>query len=63
MRVGFIGLGAMGRYMAANLHKAGLLTAVFNRTFAKAEVFARETGCAAVRSPGDLASHCDTVVM
>jgi 3-hydroxyisobutyrate dehydrogenase len=63
MRVGFIGIGAMGRYMAANLHKAGLLTAVFNRTFAKAEAFARETGCAAVPSPAELASYCDTVVV
>lgn len=63
MRVGFIGLGAMGRYMAANLHKAGLLTAVFNRTVAKAETFARETGCAAVHSPAELPSHCDTVVV
>jgi 3-hydroxyisobutyrate dehydrogenase len=63
MRVGFIGIGAMGRYMAANLHKAGLLTAVFNRTFAKAEAFARETGCAAVHSPAELAGYCDTVVV
>ena len=63
MRVGFIGLGAMGRHMAANLHKAGLLTAVFNRTVEKAQAFARETGCLAARSPAELASHCDAVVL
>jgi 3-hydroxyisobutyrate dehydrogenase len=63
MRAGFIGLGAMGRHMAANLHKAGLLTAVFNRTFAKAEGFAKETGCTAVHSPAGLAPLCDVVVL
>jgi 3-hydroxyisobutyrate dehydrogenase len=63
MRVGFIGLGAMGRHMAANLHQAGLLTSVFNRTFSKAEAFAKEAGCMAVRSPAELATLCDTVVL
>lgn len=63
MTVGFIGLGAMGHPMALNLHKAGLLTAVYNRTHAKAEALAQETGCAAVKSIGDLAGLCDAVVI
>ena len=63
MRVGFIGLGAMGRHMAANLHKAGLLTAVYNRTFDKAQAFAGETGCTAVPKLADLAKQCDAVVL
>ena len=33
--VGFAGLGAMGRGMARNLHSAGLLRAVWNRTAAR----------------------------
>ena len=53
MRVGFIGLGAMGRHMAANLHQAGLLTSVFNRTFSKAEAFAKEAGCMAREAAPD----------
>lgn len=63
MRAGFIGLGAMGQHMARNLHKAGLLAAVWNRTQAKAEALARETGCVAAKDVSDLASRCDTVVL
>ncbi len=37
VRVGFIGLGAMGSRMAANLQKSGSRLAVFNRTRDKAE--------------------------
>ena len=36
MRVGFVGLGAMGMHMARNLQKAGLLSGLYNRTAAKA---------------------------
>ena len=36
MQTGFVGLGAMGVHMARNLHKAGLLTGVWNRTADKA---------------------------
>ncbi len=37
MKIGFIGLGIMGRRMAANLQRHGHALAVFNRTRAKAE--------------------------
>jgi 3-hydroxyisobutyrate dehydrogenase/glyoxylate/succinic semialdehyde reductase len=37
VRVGFIGLGAMGSRMAANLQKSGSRLTVFNRTRDKAE--------------------------
>ena len=63
MRAGFIGLGAMGQHMARNLHKAGLLAAVWNRTAAKAEALARETGCVAAKDVADLAARCDAVVL
>src|SRR5262245_13979111 len=63
MRTGFIGLGAMGRHMARNLHKAGHLAAVWNRSPGAAEELARETGCAVARDPGDLASRCEVIVL
>src|SRR5262245_49563659 len=50
-RVGFAGLGAMGAPMAKNLHKAGLLQAVWNRSSEKARALATELGVAA---PGSL---------
>ena len=62
MKVGFLGLGAMGLPMARNLHKQGLLAAVWNRTSAKAQDFATETGCIAASSPRQVASLCDVVV-
>jgi 3-hydroxyisobutyrate dehydrogenase len=55
-------LGAMGLSMARNLHKHGLLAAVWNRTPAKARELAAETGCIAASSPEQLASLCDVVV-
>jgi 3-hydroxyisobutyrate dehydrogenase len=63
MRAGFVGLGAMGQHMARNLHKHGLLTAVWNRTPAKAQALAAETGCFAATGLEDLAAHCDAVVL
>ena len=63
MRVGFIGLGAMGMHMARNLHRAGLLTAVWNRTGEKARALATELGCTAASSPEALAREVDVVVM
>jgi 3-hydroxyisobutyrate dehydrogenase len=62
MDVGFIGLGAMGQHMARNLHRAGMLAGVWNRTASRAEAFAAETGCRAFASPAELASACDVVV-
>ena len=63
MKVGFIGLGAMGLSMARNLHKAGLLAAVYNRTPGKARALAAETGCSAAESVAALAKLCDAVVL
>ncbi|MEZ5531768.1 MAG: NAD(P)-dependent oxidoreductase [Steroidobacteraceae bacterium] len=63
MRAGFIGLGAMGAHMARNLHKAGMLATVWNRTAATARDFARETGVPAAPSPAALAAGVDAVVL
>ncbi|HKT30988.1 MAG TPA: NAD(P)-dependent oxidoreductase [Gammaproteobacteria bacterium] len=63
LKTGFIGLGAMGYPMALNLHKAGLLTAVYNRTPAKAAALAKATGCTAATSIAELAKHCDALMI
>src|SRR5688572_32862296 len=62
MRVGFVGLGAMGMHMARNLHRAGLLNAVWNRTEGKAKALAAELGCKAASTLTELASGVDAVV-
>jgi 3-hydroxyisobutyrate dehydrogenase len=63
MRAGFIGLGAMGRHMARNLHKNGLLSAAWNRSSGKAQAFAAETGAPVARDLEDLAARSDVVVI
>jgi 3-hydroxyisobutyrate dehydrogenase len=63
MKVGFVGLGAMGAPMARNLQKAGLLAAVYNRTPDKAKALAAELGCAAPADVAGLAKLCDAVVL
>lgn len=63
MRVGFVGLGAMGVHMARNLHRAGLLAAVWNRTRAKATSLASELSCQAPETLAALASAVDAVVI
>ena len=63
MRAGFIGLGAMGRHMARNLHKNGLLSAAWNRSADKSQAFAAETGAPVARDIEDLAARSDGVVI
>ncbi len=63
MQAGFLGLGAMGAPMARNLHKAGLLTGVWNRSAAKATALAAELGCRAATDPAALAADCDVLVL
>ena len=63
MNAGFIGLGAMGLPMARNLARAGLLTAVWNRSPAAAAALAAETGVRASTDPAALAADCDCVVL
>lgn len=63
MRVGFLGLGAMGAPMARNLHKAGLLEGVWNRSAEKARTLAAELGVSSAANPAELASRCDVLVL
>lgn len=62
-RVGFAGLGAMGAPMARNLHKAGLLTAVWNRSADKARSLGVELGVAAPGSLEEFARLVDVAVV
>ena len=62
MRVGFIGLGAMGLPMARHLHARGLLAVVGNRSAGKAQALAAELGVRAAATPADFAA-CDAVML
>jgi|KBSMisStaDraftv2_1062788.scaffolds.fasta_scaffold56082_2 3-hydroxyisobutyrate dehydrogenase len=59
--VAFLGLGTMGRGMAANLMKAGLPLTVWNRNRAKAEPLAR-MGATVAASPAEAAKDAGVVV-
>ena len=61
-RVGFIGLGIMGRPMALNLRHAGYPLVVHNRTQAKADEFVAGEGGATAGSPREVASTTDVVI-
>ena len=63
MQTGFVGLGAMGAHMARNLHRAGLLTGVWNRTPSKAAALAADLRCIAFSSLTELAGNCEAVVI
>ena len=49
--------------MARNLHKAGLLVGVWNRSAEKSSVLASELGCQNATHPADLATLCDVLVL
>src|SRR5688500_10752336 len=61
--VAFLGLGAMGRPMAARLAAApGITLAVWNRTAERARAFAQETGVRHAPTPADAARGADVVL-
>ena len=60
-RVGFVGLGIMGRGMARNLLKAGFPLTVWNRTASRIDELVAE-GAAAGASPADVAAKSDIVI-
>ena len=61
MKLGFIGLGAMGRAMAQNLLAAGHALTVYNRTRARAEPL-RAQGARVADSPAEAAQGAEAVV-
>lgn len=63
MKVGSVGLGAMGAPMARNLARAGLLAAVWNRTRATRAALAAEFAVPFPETLAELAARCDAVVL
>ena len=61
-RIGFIGLGIMGRGMAANLLKAGFSLTVWNRTIARMDDLVAQ-GAHAGASPADVAARSNIIVI
>ena len=59
--VGFIGLGLMGRPMAANLLKAGFPLTVWNRTASRAEALVAQ-GARVAASPAETAASADVLI-
>ncbi|MFD7769599.1 NAD(P)-dependent oxidoreductase [Streptomyces sp. NPDC059787] len=62
MRVGFIGLGVMGRPMALNLARAGTPLVVWNRTPARCAPL-REAGAEVAGSAGEVFERAGTVLL
>ena len=60
-RVGFIGLGLMGRPMSLNLLKAGFPVTVWNRTRSRTEALAA-AGAAVAGSPREAAERSDVAI-
>lgn len=60
-KIGFIGLGIMGRGMVANLLKAGFEVCVWNRTAERMTPLV-ETGATAGSSPADVAAHSEIII-
>lgn len=63
MKIGVIGLGAMGEPMARNLHSASYLHAVWNRTKSKAEKLAKDLHVLHADSPAALAAQVDIILI
>jgi 3-hydroxyisobutyrate dehydrogenase-like beta-hydroxyacid dehydrogenase len=61
-QIGFIGLGRMGTPMATNVVAAGFDLTVWNRSAAKAEAFAADTGAGVAATARALAEACEIVV-
>ncbi len=62
MKVGFIGLGAMGYGMAVNLQKAGLLNFIWNRNTETSNKFKAEHGTTVSATIAELASQSDMII-
>jgi 2-hydroxy-3-oxopropionate reductase len=60
-KVGFIGLGIMGKPMAKNLMKAGYELTVFNRSRGPVDELASE-GAGAAQSPREVAENSDVII-
>ena len=61
-RIGFVGLGIMGRPMAKNLMEAGYELVLYNRTRKKAEELAKEGGAEVAESLEEVAHESDLII-
>ncbi len=61
LKIGFIGLGLMGRPMALNILKSGYPLSVYNRSPEKTKEFSK-LGVKVYDSPAELAENCDVVI-
>ena len=61
MKIGFIGLGIMGKPMARNLIKAGYKLVVYNRTKEKEKELI-DLGAESVHSPKEIAEKADIII-
>jgi 3-hydroxyisobutyrate dehydrogenase len=62
MNIAFLGLGAIGRPMAARVAGSGLPLTVWNRTASRAADFAKEFGAKHAATPADAARQADVVL-
>lgn len=60
LKIGYIGLGLMGKAIARNIHKAGFPLVVHNRSRAAVDELAAE-GAIAAGSPAEVAAQADVV--
>lgn len=63
MKTGMIGLGAMGKHMAMNLYKAGVLHKIWNRSRRPADIISQETGIEISQSPEEMAGQCELIII
>ncbi len=62
LSVAFLGLGAIGRPMAARIATAGIPLTVWNRTVERTQEFTRDRGVRAGKSAADAVNGADVVV-
>jgi 3-hydroxyisobutyrate dehydrogenase-like beta-hydroxyacid dehydrogenase len=62
MKIGFIGLGKMGRWMAKNIMNAGYSLVVYNRSEKAVQELAAQ-GAEPGKSPLDVAERCELVII
>jgi 3-hydroxyisobutyrate dehydrogenase len=62
MNTAFLGLGAIGRPMAARIAAAGHQLTVWNRTAERAERFAKEVSAKVAASPADAVRGADVII-
>lgn len=61
-KIGFVGIGLMGKPMCMNLHRAGAELVIYNRTPARAEAL-QQSGICAVSLPGEVSERTQIVVL